>query len=144
LILPLSILVFTAVAGLIRPGLAALANHGPHGFSELLYAYTSATGNNGSAFAGLDATSPFWLVTLGVAMLVGRFLMVVPILAIAGSLGRKHKVPPGAGTLPTGSTLFVGLLVGVILIVGALTYFPALALGPIVEHFEMLAGKVYP
>ncbi|MGQ3029556.1 MAG: potassium-transporting ATPase subunit KdpA, partial [Ferrovibrionaceae bacterium] len=143
LILPLSILGLTAVAVVVAPGLAGLANAGPHGFSEALYAYTSATANNGSAFAGLGANSPFYNTTLGVAMLVGRFLMIVPMLAIAGSLAAKKLAAPSAGTLPTHGGLFVGLLVGVILIVGGLTYFPALSLGPIVEHFAMLAGNLY-
>jgi K+-transporting ATPase ATPase A chain len=143
LILPLSILGFTAVASVTHAGTSQVSNPGPHGFSEMLYAFSSATGNNGSAFGGLGGNNNFWLIAIGFAMLIGRFLMVVPILAVAGSLAKKHKVPPGAGTLPTGSALFVGLLVGVILIVGALTFFPALALGPIVEHLEMLAGKAY-
>ncbi len=143
LVLPLSILGLTAVAVVVAPGLAGLANAGPHGFSEALYAYTSATANNGSAFAGLSANTPFYNTTLGVAMLVGRFLMIVPMLAIAGSLAAKKLAAPSAGTLPTHGGLFVGLLVGVILIVGGLTYFPALSLGPIVEHFAMLAGNLY-
>ena len=124
-------------------GLAGLANAGPHGFSEILYAFTSATGNNGSAFAGLCANTLFYNTTLGFAMLIGRFLMIVPMLAIAGSLAAKKIVPPSAGTFPTDGRLFVGLLIGVILIVGGLTYFPALALGPIVEHFAMHAGTLY-
>jgi K+-transporting ATPase ATPase A chain len=143
LILPLSILGLTAVAVVIAPGLAGLANAGPHGFSEALYAYTSATANNGSAFAGLSANTPFYNTTLGLGMLVGRFLMIVPMMAIAGSLAAKKLAAPSAGTLPTHGGLFVGLLVGVILIVGGLTYFPALSLGPIVEHFAMLAGNLY-
>ena len=121
----------------------ASANAGPHGFSEALYAYTSATGNNGSAFAGLSANALFYNTTLGLAMLIGRFLMIVPMLAIAGSLARKKIVPASAGTFPTDSPLFVGLLVGVILIVGGLTFFPALALGPVVEHFAMHAGTLF-
>ncbi len=143
LILPLSILGLTAVAVVVAPGLAGLANAGPHGFSEALYAYTSATANNGSAFAGLSANTPFYNTTLGIAMLVGRFLMIVPMLAIAGSLAAKKLAAPSAGTLPTHGGLFIGLLVGVILIVGGLTYFPALSLGPIAEHFAMLAGNLY-
>jgi K+-transporting ATPase ATPase A chain len=123
--------------------LAAIGDAGPHGFSEILYGYSSAVGNNGSAFASLSGVNTWWLASMGFAMLIGRFLMIVPIMAIAGSLVKKNLHPPGAGTLPTASILFVGLLVGVILVMGALTYFPALALGPIVEHFEMLAGKVY-
>ena len=143
LILPLSILGFTAVAAVVPAGLSGLNNAGPHGFSEMLYAYTSATGNNGSAFAGLSANSLFYNTTLGAAMFIGRFLMIVPMLAVAGSLAAKRIVPASAGTFPTDGGLFVGLVVGVILIVGGLTYFPALAVGPIVEHFAMQAGTLY-
>ena len=143
LIAPLFILGLTAISVVIKPGTDAFANQGPHGFSEALYAYSSATGNNGSAFAGLNATNDFWLTTLGIAMLVGRFLMVIPVMAIAGALARKKRLPVGAGTLPTASPLFIGLLVGVILVVGALTFLPALALGPIVEHLEMLRGRTF-
>jgi K+-transporting ATPase ATPase A chain len=143
LILPLSILGFTALAVVIPAGTGALANAGPHGFSEALYAYTSATGNNGSAFAGISANVPFWNVTLGIAMLVGRFLFVIPLLAVAGSLAAKKIVPVSAGTFPTDGGLFVGLVVGVILIVGGLTFFPALALGPVVEHLAMTAGTAF-
>jgi K+-transporting ATPase ATPase A chain len=137
LILPLSILGFTALAVVLPAGLAGLNNAGPHGFSEILYAYTSATGNNGSAFAGLTANTPFYNSTLGAAMFIGRFLMIVPMLAVAGSLAAKKIVPVSAGTFPTHGGLFVGLVTGVILIVGGLTYFPALALGPIVEHLAL-------
>ena len=143
LILPLSILGFTAIAVVVKAGLDGLANAGPHGFSEALYAYTSATGNNGSAFAGLSANTPFYNTTLGLAMFIGRFLMIVPMLAVAGSLARKKIVPLSAGTFPTNGGLFVGLLTGVILIVGGLTYFPAVALGPVVEHLAMQAGALY-
>ncbi|SEP36687.1 K+-transporting ATPase ATPase A chain [Rhodospirillales bacterium URHD0017] len=143
LILPLSILGFSAIATVIDAGLAGPANAGPHGFSEILYAYTSATGNNGSAFAGLSANTLFYNTTIGLAMFVGRFLMIVPMVAIAGSLAAKKIVPASAGTFPTNGPLFVGLLVGVILIVGGLTFFPALALGPLVEHFAMMAGTLY-
>jgi potassium-transporting ATPase potassium-binding subunit len=143
LILPLSILGFTALAVVLPVGTGAMANAGPHGFSEALYAYTSATGNNGSAFAGLSANVPFWNDTLGVAMFVGRFLMIVPMLAIAGSLARKKIVPVSAGTFPTDSPLFVGLVVGVIAITGGLIYFPAVSLGPVVEHFAMHAGTLF-
>jgi potassium-transporting ATPase potassium-binding subunit len=143
LILPLSMLGFTAIAVVVPPGLAGLANSGPHGFSEALYAYVSATGNNGSAFAGLSANTPFWNTTLGLAMWIGRFLFIVPMLAIAGSLARKKIVPASAGTFPTDGGLFVGLLIGVILIMGGLTFFPALALGPIEEHFAMYAGNLF-
>jgi potassium-transporting ATPase potassium-binding subunit len=143
LILPLSMLGFTAIAVVVAPGLAGLANSGPHGFSEALYAYVSATGNNGSAFAGLSANTPFWNTTLGLAMWTGRFFFIVPMLAIAGSLAGKKIVPASAGTFPTDGGLFVGLLIGVILIIGGLTFFPALALGPIVEHFAMYGGTLF-
>jgi potassium-transporting ATPase potassium-binding subunit len=143
LILPLSMLGFTAIAVVVTPGLAGLANSGPHGFSEALYAYVSATGNNGSAFAGLSANTPFWNTTLGLAMWIGRFLLIVPMLAIAGSLAGKKLVPASAGTFPTDGGLFVGLLIGVILIIGGLIYFPALALGPIEEHLAMRAGSLF-
>lgn len=143
LILPLSILGFTALAMVVPPGLAGMANAGPHGFSEVLYAYTSATGNNGSAFAGLSVNTLFYNPTLGLAMLIGRFLMIVPMMAVAGSLAAKKIVPPSSGTFPTDSLLFVGLLVGVILILGGLTYFPAVALGPIVDHLSMNAGTLF-
>jgi len=143
LILPLSMLGFTALAVVIKPGLDALSNAGPHGFSEALYAFVSATGNNGSAFAGLSANTPFWNSTLGLAMFIGRFLMIVPMLAIAGSLAAKKIVPTSAGTFPTNGGLFVGLVVGVILITGGLTFLPSLALGPIVEHLAMHAGTTY-
>ena len=143
LILPFSILGFSALATVLPAGLAGPLNAGPHGYSEILYAYTSGTGNNGSAFAGISANTLFYNVTIGFAMLIGRFLMIVPMLAVAGSLAAKKIVPPSAGTFPTNGGLFVGLVVGVILIVGGLTYFPALALGPIVEHFAMLAGNAY-
>ncbi len=139
--LPLAILGFTAVAVLLPTGLASLANAGPHGYSEILYAYTSAAANNGSAFAGLSANTPWYNLTIGLGMMMGRFLVIVPALAIAGSLAAKKTVPASAGTLPTHGGLFVGLLIGVILIVGGLTYFPALAVGPVVEHFAMLAGQ---
>jgi potassium-transporting ATPase potassium-binding subunit len=143
LILPLSMLGFTAIAVVVTPGLAGLANSGPHGFSEALYAYVSATGNNGSAFAGLSANTPFWNTTLGLAMWTGRFLLIVPMLAVAGSLAGKKIVPASAGTFPTDGGLFVGLLIGVILIMGGLIYFPALALGPIEEHLAMRAGSLF-
>jgi potassium-transporting ATPase potassium-binding subunit len=143
LILPFSILGFSAIAAVVDAGLAGPANQGPHGFSEILYAYTSGTGNNGSAFAGISANTLFYNTTIGLAMFIGRFLMIVPMVAIAGSLAAKKIVPASAGTFPTNGPLFVGLVVGVILIVGGLTFFPALALGPIVEHFAMLAGTLY-
>jgi len=143
LILPLSILGFSAIATVAAAGLAGPANQGPHGFSEILYAYTSATGNNGSAFAGISANTMFYNTTIGLAMFIGRFLMIVPMVAIAGSLAAKKIVPASAGTFPTHGPLFVGLVVGVILIVGGLTYFPALALGPLVEQVAMNAGTLF-
>ncbi|HEY4029760.1 MAG TPA: potassium-transporting ATPase subunit KdpA [Caulobacteraceae bacterium] len=138
LILPLSILGFSAVAAVLPVALKGLENSGPHGLSEILYAYSSATGNNGSAFAGLSANVPYWNTTLGVAMLLGRFAYIVPVLAMAGSIATKPKLQPTAGTLPTHGPLFVSLLIGVILIMGGLQFFPAQALGPIVEHFQVL------
>ncbi len=143
LVLPFSILGFSAIATVVDAGLAGPANQGPHGFSEILYAYTSGTANNGSAFAGLGANTLFYNTTIGLSMFIGRFLMIVPMVAIAGSLASKKIVPASAGTFPTNGPLFVGLVVGVILIVGGLTFFPALALGPIVEHFAMTAGTLY-
>jgi K+-transporting ATPase ATPase A chain len=143
LVLPMSMLGFTALAVVLPAGLAGPENAGPHGFSEILYAFVSATGNNGSAFAGLTANTMFYNSTLGLAMFIGRFLMIVPMLAIAGSLAAKKIVAPSAGTFPTDTGLFVGLLIGVILIVGGLIYFPAVALGPIVEHLAMLAGNSF-
>jgi len=143
LILPLSILGFTAIASVVPAGLAGPANSGPHGFGEILYAFTSQTANNGSAFAGLTGNTPFYNLTGAAAMMIGRFAMIVPVMAIAGSLAAKKLVPPSAGTFPTDNGLFVGLLIGVILITGGLIYFPALALGPVVEHLQMLAGTLY-
>jgi K+-transporting ATPase ATPase A chain len=143
LIFPLLILGLSAWSAVKGYGTSSLANAGPHGLTELLYAYTSGTGNNGSAFAGLDANTPWWNVSLGIAMLAGRFLMIVPILGIAGAMLNKKTVAPGPGTFPTNGALFVALLVAVIVIVGALTFFPALALGPIVEHFVALHARVY-
>jgi K+-transporting ATPase ATPase A chain len=143
LIFPLLILAFSAWSAVAPYGLSSLTNAGPHGLSEILYAYSSAAGNNGSAFAGLNANTPWYNVTQGLTMLAGRFLMIIPVLAIAGSMVGKKVVAESLGTFPTNGTLFVVLLVGVVLIVGALTFFPALALGPIVEHFAALAGKVY-
>uniref|UniRef100_UPI003F94F582 potassium-transporting ATPase subunit KdpA n=1 Tax=Rhodoblastus sp. TaxID=1962975 RepID=UPI003F94F582 len=143
LILPLAILGFSSVAAVLPVALASLANSGPHGLSEILYAYTSSTGNNGSAFAGLSANTPWFNVTTAIAMMMGRFGYVVPVMAIAGALAAKKKHPGSAGAFPTDGGLFVGLLIGVILIVGGLQYFPALALGPIVEHVLMLAGKTF-
>ncbi len=144
LIFPLLILVMTAISVLAPNfGLTSLNNQGPHGLSEILYAFTSGAGNNGSAFAGLNANTLWYNSTIGLNMLFGRFLMIIPTLAIAGSLGRKKVVPPSLGTFPVTTPLFAGLLVSVILIVGALTFFPVLSLGPIVEHLLMYAGKTF-
>ena len=149
MMLAVMVLAFTilglAATGLMIPGMAAagLSNHGPHGLSEMLYAYTSAVGNNGSAFAGINANTPYFNTSIGIAMLVGRFLMLIPLLAAAGSLAEKKQVPVSTGTFPTHGPLFVALLVGVVVIVGALTFFPALSLGPVVEHFLMNAGKLW-
>jgi potassium-transporting ATPase potassium-binding subunit len=143
LAVPASILGWTALATVVPAGLAGPANAGPHGFSEILYAFTSGTGNNGSAFAGLSANTPFYNTTIGLAMLIGRFLIIVPVLAVAGSLVRKKIVPVSAGTFPTDTPLFVGLICGVIVIEGALVFFPALSLGPIVENFAMHAGTLF-
>ena len=140
LILPIVILGFSALAAVLPVALAGLLNKGPHGLSEILYAYSSAAGNNGSAFAGLTANAPWWNTTLGIAMLLGRFAYIVPVLAIAGSIAAKPKLAPTAGTLPSDGPLFTGLLIGIILILGGLQFFPALALGPIVEHFQVLAA----
>src|ERR1700752_402978 len=142
--LPLSILGWTALATVVPAGLAGIANTGPHGFSEILYAYTEGTGNNGSAFAGLSANTLFYNTTIAGAMLMGRFIFVIPLLAVAGSLAQKKLLAPSAGTFPTNRPLFVGLLVGVVLIIGGLTYFPAISLGPAVEQVAMNQGKLYP
>jgi potassium-transporting ATPase potassium-binding subunit len=143
LVLAFSILVGTAVAAVTTAGTSSLNNAGPHGLSELTYAFTSATGNNGSAFAGLNANTKFYNIALGLAMFFGRFLMIIPIMGIAGSLAAKKRLAETAGTFPVDGPLFTFLLIGVILIVGALTYFPVLSLGPYVEHFLMNAGKVF-
>ncbi|MBJ7416916.1 MAG: potassium-transporting ATPase subunit KdpA [Niveispirillum sp.] len=143
LAMPAMILGFTAVAVVLPAGLSGIQDAGPHGFSEVLYAYTSAAANNGSAFAGLTASNVWYSVTLGIAMFVGRFFIIVPMLAAAGSLASKKLVPASAGTFPTTGPLFIGLLVAVVLIVGGLTYFPALSLGPVVEHL-MLTAAVAP
>src|SRR5271169_3225383 len=143
LILPLMYLGWTAVAMLVPSAVAAMSNPGPHGFTEVLYAYTSQTGNNGSAFAGLSGNTPFYNISGAVAMFVGRFWMIVPAMAIAGSLAAKKSIPVSAGTFPTTGGLFVGLVVGVILIVGGLTFFPALALGPVVEQLAMTANTLF-
>ncbi|MFL5421391.1 MAG: potassium-transporting ATPase subunit KdpA, partial [Myxococcales bacterium] len=143
LIFPLVILTLAAWAAVVPYGVSSLANAGPHGLSEILYAFSSGAGNNGSAFAGLNANTRFWNLALGADMLIGRFLMIVPALGIAGSMVDKKVIPAGPGTFPTNGTLFVGLLVGVVIIVGALTFFPALSLGPIAEHFAARAGRVF-
>ncbi|HKA43090.1 MAG TPA: potassium-transporting ATPase subunit KdpA [Burkholderiales bacterium] len=138
---PLVALVGTAIAVLVEPGRAGVANPGAHGYSEILYAFSSAGNNNGSAFAGLSANTPFYNTALGIAMLISRYWLIVPVLAIAGSFAAKKTVPAGPGTLPTHTPLFIVLIVGTVLLVGALTFVPALALGPVVEHFQMLAAK---
>src|SRR5438270_852294 len=143
LVLAFCILGVAAAATNLPTARASLTNHGPHGLSEILYAYTSAVGNNGSAFAGLNANTPFLNTTLGIAMLCGRFLMIIPLLAAAGSLAQKKLTPVSSGTFPTHGPLFVVLLVGVVVIVGALTFFPALSLGPIVEHLLMRGGTLW-
>ncbi len=147
IVLAATILCLTAWASVAAWGLAGLNNSGPHGFSEILYAYSSAVGNNGSAFAGLTANptdgNPHWNTTLGIAMLIGRFLMIVPVLALAGNLAGKKLIPAGAGTLPVQGITFAILLVGIVILVGALTFLPALAVGPIVEHFLMQAGTLF-
>ncbi|WP_193336661.1 potassium-transporting ATPase subunit KdpA [Devosia beringensis] len=143
LILPLVILGFTSVSAILPFGISAVTTPGPHGLSEILYAYSSAAGNNGSAFGGLSANTPWYNTTLAIAMLLGRFAYIVPVLAIAGALAAKPRLPASAGTFPTDRPLFVGLLIGIILIMGGLQFFPALALGPIVEHFAMLSGQSF-
>ncbi|MBB3965355.1 K+-transporting ATPase ATPase A chain [Rhizobium metallidurans] len=143
LCLPLAMLVFTAIASVLPSAVASVGTAGPHGFSEILYAYTSAAANNGSAFGGLTGNTPWYNITLGLGMLMGRFLVIIPALAIAGSLIAKKTVPASAGTFPTDGPLFVGMLVGTIVIVGGLTFLPALALGPVVEHLAMVAGQTF-
>jgi len=154
IIMAANVLVFTGISSVANftkngywnppgPATANLSNNGPHGFSEILYAYTSTNGNNGSAFAGINGDTPWYNLTLGLATLIGRFLFIIPMLAVAGSLAAKKKIPATSGTLPTHGALFVGLLIGTVIIVGALTYFPALSLGPIVEHFLMYQGKLF-
>ena len=143
LCVPAFILGMSAVAAVLPVGSGGLNNAGPHGFSEMLYAYTSGAATNGSAFAGLSANTPFYNLTLAAAMFAGRFMVIVPVLCIAGTLAAKRVVPASAGTLPTHGMQFVGLLVGTVVIVGGLTFFPALALGPVAEHFAMLAGLTY-
>lgn len=143
IIFPLSILGLTAASVLLPAGLSSVSNGGPHGLTQILYAFTSGTANNGSAFGGLNANTLWYNTTVGLAMLVGRFLMIVPVLAIAGNLARKKIVPPSLGTFPVTTPSFVVLLVSVILIVGALTFFPVLSLGPIVEHLLMQIGQTF-
>ena len=143
LIFPLSILVLTAIASVMPAGLKGLNNAGPHGLSEILYAFSSTTGNNGSAFAGLTGSTYFYNTLLGLATLVGRFMMIVPMVAVAGFMSEKKIAGESVGTFPVTTPLFVVLLLGVILIVGALTFFPVLSLGPIVEHLLMQAGRLF-
>jgi potassium-transporting ATPase potassium-binding subunit len=143
LVIPLTILGLTATASVLPAGLAGLGNSGPHGFSEMLYAYTSGAMTNGSALAGLSANTPFYNLTLALAMFTGRYFVIVPVLAIAGSLAAKQVVPRSAGTLPTNRLLFVVFLVGVIVIVGGLTFLPALSLGPVTEQLAMRSGHLY-
>jgi K+-transporting ATPase ATPase A chain len=140
---PAATLGLTAVACVVEPGLAGLGNAGPHGYSEILYAYTSASATNGSAFAGLSANSLFYNLTLALAMFVGRFFVIIPVLAIAGSLATQPVIPRSSGTLPTDGALFMFFLLGVIIIVGGLTYMPALALGPIEEYVQLLHVTLY-
>jgi len=134
---------FTAIAVVLPAGLSSIGNPGPHGFSEVLYAYVSAAANNGSAFGSLSGNTLWYNLTIGIAMLMGRFFVIVPAMAVAGSMAAKKTVPASAGTFPTHGGLFIGLLVGVILIVGGLTFFPALALGPIIEHLSIVAGQTF-
>jgi len=143
LIFPLIILVLTAISALSPSGLSSLNNNGPHGFSEILYAFVSTAGNNGSAFAGLNANTVWYNVATAFTMLTGRFLMMIPMLALAGNLAQKKSVPPSPGTFPVNTPLFTILLSGVILIVGALTFFPALSLGPILEHLLLQHGILF-
>jgi K+-transporting ATPase ATPase A chain len=143
LIFPLIILIFTGISAVKPYGLAGILNPGPHGLSEILYGYTSGAGNNGSAFGGLTANTPWFDVTIGLTMLAGRFLMIIPMLAIAGNLAKKKYVPPSLGTFPVTTPVFTVLLTGTILILGALTFFPVLSLGPILEQLLMHAGKAF-
>jgi len=141
LIFPVIVLITAAWSAIAPYGVSSVTNGGPHGLSQILYAATSAAGNNGSAFAGLNANTPWWNIVLGIAMLAGRFLMILPVLAISGSMASKKDIPPGPGTFPTDGFLFVVLLTGAVIIVGALTFFPALSLGPVVEHFISQTGR---
>jgi K+-transporting ATPase ATPase A chain len=143
LVFPLIILTLTGISVVKDFGTAGISNQGPHGLTQVLYAFTSGAGNNGSAFAGLTVNTPWYDTAIGITMLVGRFLMIIPMLAIAGNLAQKRYVPPSLGTFPVTTPLFAVLLIGVILILGALTFFPALSLGPILEHLLMHAGKTF-
>jgi K+-transporting ATPase ATPase A chain len=143
LVLPATILGFASVSVVLPAAVASIQDAGPHGLSEMLYAYTSGAGNNGSAFGGLTADTPWLNTTIGLAMLLGRFAYIVPMMAIAGSLAHKVKAAESTGTFPTHGPLFAGLLAGVILILGGLQFMPSLALGPLAEHFAMLAGKIF-
>jgi K+-transporting ATPase ATPase A chain len=143
LVFPLVILIFAGVSSVGGFGTSAISNPGPHGLSQMLYAYVSGAANNGSAFGGLAATNTWYDTTIGFDMLLGRFFMIIPMLAIAGNLAQKKYVPPSLGTFPVTTPLFTVLLMGVIIIVGALTFFPALSLGPILEHLMMGAGKTF-
>jgi K+-transporting ATPase ATPase A chain len=143
IVFPLTILGLSGWAAVSSSGVSSINNAGPHGLSEILYAFSSGAGNNGSAFAGLNANTEWYNITIGLAMLIGRFLMIIPLLALSGSMVVKKIVPLGPGTFPTDSGLFLVLLVAVVLIVGALTFFPALSLGPVVEHFMALNGKLF-
>jgi potassium-transporting ATPase potassium-binding subunit len=143
LVMPTVVLVLTGIAAVAQAGTSSRLNLGPHGLTEMLYAFSSMANNNGSAFAGLSGNTPFWNLTGALAMLAGRFLPILAVLAIAGSLAAKERIPAGAGTFPTHTPLFVGLLVGVVVIVGALTFFPVLALGPLVEHLLQGTGELF-
>jgi K+-transporting ATPase ATPase A chain len=142
-VFPLIILMLTGISSVHGFGTTGISNPGPHGLTQMLYAFTSGAGNNGSAFGGLTVNTPWYDNSIGFDMLIGRFFMIIPMLAIAGSLGRKKRIPPSPGTFPVTTPLFSALLVGVIVIVGALTFFPALSLGPIVEHLLMAQGQVF-
>jgi K+-transporting ATPase ATPase A chain len=143
LVFPLIILMLTAISAVKGFGTSSISNAGPHGLTQILYAFTSMAGNNGSAFAGLNGNTAWYNVAGAMTMLVGRFFMIIPMLAIAGNLAKKKAVPPSAGTFPVTTTLFTVLLVAVIVVVGALTFFPALSLGPVLEHLQMMAGKTF-
>jgi K+-transporting ATPase ATPase A chain len=143
LVVPVVVLIFTAISVMVDPGKAGISNPGPHGLSQVLYAFLSGAGNNGSAFAGLSANSLYYNLLIGIAMFVGRFGIIIPVLAIAGSIAQKKIVPVSSGTFPTTGSMFIGLLVAIILMVGALTFFPVLSLGPIAEQLKMVHGITY-